>query len=52
MFSLAITSILGSAAGLASLSEPTLLIALGLVLFGTARALRARAEQHVQQPTC
>jgi hypothetical protein len=51
MVSLVITSILGSASGLASVSEPLLLIALGLVLVGTARALRARTEQHVDHRT-
>ena len=42
MFSLIITSILGSASVMTPLSEPAVLIALGLILFGSGRALRAR----------
>ena len=41
MFSLVITSILGSASILTPLSEPAVLVALGLILFGSGRALRA-----------
>jgi hypothetical protein len=40
MFSLVITSILGSASLLTPLSEPVALIALGLILIGSGRALR------------
>jgi hypothetical protein len=40
MFSLVITSVLGSASILTPLSEPMALIALGLILIGSGRALR------------
>jgi hypothetical protein len=41
MFSLIVTSILDSASILTPLSEPAALIALGLILIGSGRALRA-----------
>jgi hypothetical protein len=47
MFSLIITSILGSASTLAPLSEPAVLVALGLILFGSGRALRARMGRDI-----
>jgi hypothetical protein len=47
MFSLVITSILGSASILTPLSEPAVLVALGLILFGSGRALRARIGRDI-----
>jgi hypothetical protein len=47
VFSLVITSILGSASILTPLSEPAVLVALGLILFGSGRALRARMGRNL-----
>ena len=47
VFSLVITSILGSASILTPLSEPAVLVALGLILFGSGRALRARMGRNI-----
>jgi hypothetical protein len=49
VFSLIITSILGSASVMTPLSEPTVLIALGLILFGSGRALRARIGRNIDR---
>jgi hypothetical protein len=48
VFSLVITSILGSASFLTPLSEPAVLVALGLILFGSGRALRARIGRDIE----